>query len=370
MENLNINQDNLRLIVLKNAEELGNKINFHLQQMRNTTFDYLVKVNTPRFANSEGKAQIEESVRGKDVFILSDVGNYSITYNMFGTPHRMSYDDHFQDIKRVINASAATASRLWVVLPMLYSSRQHKREGRESLDCAMALQELEFHGVKGIITVDAHDPGVRSALNRTSFDNLYPTHYMIDSLLNTENIDLNNIIVINPDAGASKRASYIANILQADVGGFRKKRDLTKVVNGKSEIIEHVYEGAVPVDGKNAIIVDDMIASGGSMLDTAKTLKENNAEKIFIFTTFALFSDGEKSINAFNSAYENGYFDKIYSTNLTYVPEEIKAMPWYHEVDCSSQLSQVINTLNLDESIEPLMNGKEEIIEKVKQLKK
>ena len=371
MKNIKIiNGDNLRIITLKSAEELGKKVNSNIQKARETEANYLVNVDTPRFANSEGKAKILESVRGKDVFILTDVGNYSIRYNMFGEENRMSYDDHYQDLKRVINATAATANRIWVVMPLLYGSRQHKREGRESLDCAMALHELEYFGVKGIITFDVHDPGVRSALNRTSFDNIYPTHSMINDFLDNENIDLNNTIIVNPDAGATKRASYLADILQVDVGGFRKRRDLSKVVDGKSPILEHVYEGSVPIEGKNVIVVDDMIASGGSMIDTAKALKEMKANKVFIFTTFALFSDGKKSIELFNNAYNEKYFDKVYSTNLTYVPEEIKKAKWYHEVDCSDQLAQVINTLNLDESIEPLMNGKEEILKRVANIKK
>lgn len=371
MKNIKIiNGDDLRIIALKSAEELGNKINLNIQASRNTETNYLVKVETPRFANSEGKAKILETVRGKDVFILTDVGNYSIKYTMFGEENKMSYDDHYQDLKRVINATAATANRIWAVMPLLYSSRQHKREGRESLDCAMALQELEFFGVKGIITFDAHDPGVRSALNKTSFDNIYPTHSLINEFLDSETIDLNNTIIVNPDAGATKRASYLADILQVDVGGFRKRRDLSKIVDGKAPILEHVYEGAVSIEGKNVIVVDDMIASGGSMIDTAKALKKMNANKVFIFTTFALFSDGKKSIDLFNDAYEKGYFDKVYSTNLTYVPEQIKESPWYHEVDCSNQLAQVINTLNLDESIEPLMNGKEKILKRVANIKK
>ena len=265
MKNIKIiNGDDLRIIALKSAEELGNKINLNIQASRNTETNYLVKVETPRFANSEGKAKILETVRGKDVFILTDVGNYSIKYTMFGEENKMSYDDHYQDLKRVINATAATANRIWAVMPLLYSSRQHKREGRESLDCAMALQELEFFGVKGIITFDAHDPGVRSALNKTSFDNIYPTHSLINEFLDSETIDLNNTIIVNPDAGATKRASYLADILQVDVGGFRKRRDLSKVVDGKAPILEHVYEGAVSIEGKNVIVVDDMIASGGS----------------------------------------------------------------------------------------------------------
>lgn len=359
-------EDNLRLIVLENCWELGSLVNQRLKLIRNCEYDYIVPIENPVFANSESKIKILESVRGKDLFIITDVGNYDLKYTMFGETNRKSYNDNYMDTLQTIDACASTTYRTWLIEPLLFGSRQHKREGRESLNCALSLRILENMGVNGIITYDAHDPTVRSSLNRTSFDNIYPTNTMLDYFLDKEDINFNELLVINPDSGAAKRANYFGKILDAPVGGFRKARDTSNVINGTCQIKEHEYVGNVALNGKNLIVVDDIIASGKSMIDVATSAKNNGANKIFLFTTFGLFSDGEKSIELFNSAYENGYIDKIYVTNLTYIPERIKSLPWIETVDCSENIAKVINTLNNDDTLEPLMNGKEKIQDKVK----
>lgn len=364
--------DSLRLIVADNILDFAYKVDKNLQLIRNSNYSYIVDTKLSRFSNSEGRADCYESIRGKDAFFLSDVNNYSICYDMFGESHRMSYDDHFQDVKRMMSATIGTLDKCHIILPLLYQSRQHKREGRQSLDVNMALRELEFHGANSIITFDAHDPNVAGgALGpRTAFDNLYPTVNMLYQFVLNEDIDMNKLIVINPDEGAVKRANYFAKVLGAESGGFKKKRDRSVIEGGKSPILEHYYDGTSSIDGKNAIIVDDMISSGGSIINTAKELKKLNANKVYMFTTFALFSDGKKSIDLFNKAYEAHQFEKLYTTNLSYVPEEVKNAPWFEEVDCSMQLAQVINAQNQNKSISPYINGDEQKVKKVLEKRK
>lgn len=336
---------NLKLVVLPNAKLLGKKVDENLKEINNSDSTYIVPITSDRFSNGEGKVKIEETVRDKDLYILSDIGNYSINYDFHGMKHFMAPDEHFQDIKRIISATSGHASKINVIMPMLYQSRQHKRKGRESLDCALALQELERIGVSNIITFDAHDPNVVNAVPNLSFDNFYPTNIIIDALEENEHID--NMIVVSPDMGAMERARYYAGMLGCDVGLFYKRRDLTKVVNGKNPIVEHVYLGS-DVKDKNILIVDDMISSGTSMIESAQNLKNRGAKKIYLVATFALFTEG---IEKFNEAYNEGIFTKLYVTNLSYVPEEIKSKEWYTEVDCSILLARIINKLNKKESI-------------------
>lgn len=336
---------NLKLVVLPNAKFLGEKVDKNLKEINNSDSTYIVPITSDRFSNGEGKVKIEETVRDKDLYILSDIGNYSINYDFHGMKHFMAPDEHFQDIKRIISATSGHASKINVIMPMLYQSRQHKRKGRESLDCALALQELERIGVSNIITFDAHDPNVVNAVPNLSFDNFYPTNIIIDALEENEHID--NMIVVSPDIGAMERARYYAGMLGCDVGLFYKRRDLTKVVNGKNPIVEHVYLGS-DVKDKNILIVDDMISSGTSMIESAQNLKNRGAKKIYLVATFALFTEG---IEKFNEAYNEGIFTKLYVTNLSYVPEEIKSKEWYTEVDCSILLARIINKLNKKESI-------------------
>ncbi len=350
----------LKLVVLNNIKDLGEEVNKQLKKMNETSKDYIVPISSDRFSNGEGKVAINESVNDTDLYILSDVGNYGISYQMHGREHFMSPDEHFEDIKRVIAATSGHAAKINVIMPLLYESRQHKRRGNESLDCAIALQELERIGVDNIITFDAHDPSICNAIPRLPFENFYPTHMILENLIDNE--DIKDMLVISPDMGAMERARYYADMLGCDVGVFYKRRDLSKVVNGKNPIVEHMYMGADP-KGKDVIVVDDMIASGGSMIDVAKSLREKGARKIYLIATFALFTEGT---DKFSEAYNEGYFDKLYSTNLSYVPDEIKKNSWYVDVNCSNYIALIIDTFNKRGDIEPLWNGKKKIIDKIK----
>ena len=362
-------KDNLKLIVMDNCKHLGEKVDTQLKLIRKSTQGFMVDAGNPTFANSEGKAKINESVRGSDLFIFSDVGNYEMEYSYYGRPNRKSYNDHFVETINMIDACANTPRRMWLVMPLLYASRQHKREGRESLNCAQSLKIYEFIGVNGIITFDVHDPAVRSALNKTSFDTIYTTNTMVEHFLNVEEIDLDKLLIVNPDAGATKRANYFGKLFDAPVGGFRKVRDTSKVEDGTCPIKTHEYVGNTSLEGKNLLVVDDIIASGKSMIDVAKCAKQEGSDKVYLFTTFGLFSDGQKSIDAFNEAYEKKLIDRVYVTNLTYIPEEIKKLDWIEVVDCAPTVANIVSALHDDESIAPFMNGVEKITEKI-QIKK
>lgn len=358
-------KDDLRLVVLDNIRTLGKEVNDDLNTINETEKDHIIKATNSRFSNGEGKVKLQTTVRDKDLYILSDVGNYGLTYKMHGMIHHMSPDEHFQDIKRVISATAGHARRITLIMPLLYQARQHKRKGRESLDCAIALQELESMGVNNIITFDAHDPNVSNAIPNLPFENFYPTHTILHNLLDNETENINNLLVVSPDMGAMERARYYADMLGSDVGVFYKRRDLTKVVNGKNPIVEHVYMGA-DVKGKNILVVDDMIASGGSMIEVAKELTEKGAKTVYLIATFALLTDG---IEPFTEAYKKGYFKKLYSTNLSYVPDTIKENNWYQNVDCSMHIAQIIKSLNEGKSVQKLHNNKEEILKRIMSVK-
>lgn len=351
--------DNLRLLVMDNIEEFGKKVDEYLKKINNVDHSYIIPIIRDRFSNGEGKITINEDIRDKDIYIISDVGNYNITYQMHNLTHHMSPDEHFQDIKRVISAISGYASKITLVMPLLYQSRQHKRKNKESLDCAVALKELEALGVNHIITFDAHDPNVSNAIPNMPFENFYVANDILDKLIEKENI--NNLLVISPDMGAMERARYYAEILECDVGVFYKRRDLSKVVDGKNPIVEHVYLGS-NVKGKNVIVVDDMIASGSSIIEVSEYLKENGANKVYLVSTFSLLTQGP---DRFIEAYNNGLFDKLYSTNLSYVPEIIKKEPWYEDVDCSKRLANIINTLHNKESLENIFNDKKKILKKL-----
>lgn len=338
--------EDLSLIVLESHKELGEKINEYLKELRHTTRDFILPITESRFSNGEGKICINSSVREKDIYILSDVGNYNITYNMHGFENHMSPDEHYQNIKRVISAMSGHASKINVIMPLLYESRQHKRKGRESLDCAIALRELEKLGVNNILTFDAHDASICNAIPYTSFNNVYPTNQILDQIEN-DYPNIENMLVISPDLGAIERARYYADILRCDVGAFYKRRDRSRVVNGKNPIIEHTYLGS-PVEGKNIIVVDDMISSGTSMLEVCEMLKERGANNVYLASTFALFTEGTKM---FEEAYENGLFTKIYSTNASYIPKNILESDWFQVVDISHVLANIINDLHDKKSL-------------------
>ena len=363
----------LKLIVPENFREFGERVNHHINLIRNTNYNYIADMDLPRFKNGEAKGVLNESVRDKDVYILTDIGNYDVTYMSQRGIHHMMPDEHYQDIKRIISAIAGHAFKLTIVMPLLYQSRQDKRSSsgysRESLDCAMALQELERYNINELITFDAHNPMVANAIpNRMMFSNGYATSDILLSILQHEDIKTDNLLIVAPDGGAREKAKFLADILGGiRFGNFDKRRDYTKIEDGKNPITYHEYIGPENLNGLDVIVVDDMIASGGSIIDSARKLKERGARHIYLMTTFSLFTKG---VDEFNEAYNEGVFDKLYSTNLTYVPNEYKELPWFFSVDCSEKVANIINNLNYGESIREFLNGKEKIAQKIKTLGK
>ena len=367
----------LKLIVMDSARNLGNSVNHYLVNFRKdvkniakndpafqgyVSDNFIADAACHRFGSGEGKATIDESIRGKDIFILVDVCNHNITYKMNGFINYKSPDDHYQDLKRVISAINGKAHRINVIMPFLYEGRQHKRNGRESLDCAYAIEELSNMGVSNFITFDAHDPRVQNAEPLCGFDNFTPPYQFIRALLGSEQnliIDKDHLIVISPDEGALDRAVYFANVLGVDTGMFYKRRDYSTIVNGKNPIVAHEFLGD-NIDGKDVIIIDDMISSGGSMLDTAKQLKAMNAKRVYICCTFGLFTDG---LDRFDEAYEKCYFDKVVTTNLTYQLPELKSKPYYLEADMSKFLASIIDFMNHDSSMMNVYTPTEKIQE-------
>ena len=359
----------LKLVVPKNFEDFGKRVNDHINFIRNININYIIDMDLVRFNNGEGKCVLKESVRNCDVYVMTDIGNYDVTYKAQRGVHHMMPDEHYQDLKRIISSMGGHASKITLIMPLLYQSRQDKRSSRESLDCAMALQELEKYNISELVTFDAHNPMVSNAIpNNMTFSNGYATGEMILSLLSNEEIDINKLFIVSPDEGARSRAKFLADILGGiKYGNFDKRRDYNKIEDGKNPIVYHEFIGPSDLTGLDIIVVDDMIASGGSLIDTARQLKERGAEHIYLMTTFSLFTSG---VEKFNTAYELGLFDKLYSTNLTYVPEEYKALPWFSSVDCSKKVGNIISNLNEGKSIRQLLNGKEATAYKIKTLKK
>lgn len=347
----------LSIISMKGCEQFTEKIDWYLRQMRadEKVETYVTHVNCPRFGTGEGKGVIDETVRGHDVYIICDCFNYGVTYKMYGVENHMSPDDHYQDLKRVIAAMGGKARRVTVVMPMLYEGRQHRRSGRESLDSALMLQELSSMGVKNVITFDAHDPRIANAIPLSGFDDVQPTYQMIKALVKVVPdvvLDKNDTVVISPDEGGMSRCMYYSSVLQLDLGMFYKRRDYSRIVDGKNPIVAHEYLGR-DVNGKDVIIVDDMISSGESMIDVATKLKKNGAKRIFVFTSFGLFVNG---LEVFDRAYEDGVIDKIFTTNLIYRNPGLKDREWHYEVDMSKYVSLLIDTLNHDNTISQLLN--------------
>ena len=352
--------DNLRLIVMENIKDFGEKVNSHLKNMLGTTKDLIVPIDEVRFNNGEGKIVLKESVRKKDIFILTDPMNHSITYKMYDYYNHKSPDDHFVDVIRVLCAIRNQANSTSLVMPFLYASRQHKREGRESLDCAISLQEYVHQGVKNIITFDVHDSNVQNAIPASSFDNFYPTNILLEKFITAEDVNNNNLLAVSPDNGALKRTRFYANMLGCELGGhFEKHRDLYKIVDGKNPILEHEYIGK-PVDGKDIIIVDDMIASGESMLDVARELKKRGAKRIYLFSSYAMFTKG---VDVFENAYEEGMFTKLFATNLSYIPKEALEKPWIEIADCSEYLAKIIYTFHIGGSVSPILEARSKVLE-------
>ena len=359
----------LKIIVPENFREFGDSVNKHIQEIRNTSDSFLVDTSLVRFNNGEGKAVIKESIRDKDVYILSDVSNYNMSYNYYGRKHYMSPDEHFQDVKRILSAECEHAHKRTIILPYLYQSRQDKRDSRESLDCAVALDELKNMGADEIITCDVHNRGVGNAVHNKAFESVKLGDILLYDLLENEKItDFHKFVCISPDAGAMKRASFFSDMLgYVDVGTFDKQRDYTKIVNGKNPIKSHRFVGPSDMEGKYAIVPDDMIASGGSMLDTVKSIKKLGVEKIFVVVTFALFTEG---VDKFIELHEQGILDRVYASNVNYVPEEVKNMEWFKSVDCSNKIANIINRLNYGNSIGDLLDGKTETAVKIKKLRR
>ena len=349
----------LAVIGMSGCEEFVEQVDRYLKEWRHNDTDesatYLIDADCPRFGSGEAKALIHQSMRGRDVYIVSDCFNYGVTYNMRGAQVPMSPDDHFQDLKRVIAAIEGKARRISVIMPMLYEGRQHKRSARESLDCALALQELVNMGVANIITFDAHDPRVQNAIPLHGFDNVHPTYQMLKALVRDyPDISLSHdqITIISPDEGAMSRCMYYSSVMGVDIGMFYKRRNYAVIINGKNPIEAHEYLGR-SIKGKDVIVVDDMISSGESILDVSMQLKEKGARRIFLFITFGLFCNG---LEIFDEAYEKGIIDKVFTTNLVYCPPELLARKWYHQVNMCKYVSYIIDTLNHDESISTLLN--------------
>lgn len=360
-------EDGLGIIVMNNCKEFGERVNKKIMEKRNTNDSFLIKAETPRFNNGDSKGVIIDSVRDKDIYILSDVGNHSETYNMFGYVNHKSPDDHFQDIKRIISSLRAQPDRITVFMPMLYQSRQHRRNKRESLDCALALQELHNLGVDVVATIDVHDPNIQNAVPANmSFENFFASNSILTTFIKEEDFNPEDIVFISPDKGAFERTAYYAGMFQSDVGLFHKRRDLSKIVDGKNPVVAHDYLGR-DIKDKTVIIIDDMIDSGGSMIDVIDNLKQRGAKKVYAIATFPLFSKG---LGKFNEAYENGHLNKLYSTNLTYSDPDLLKMPWYRQIDCSDYVSDIINTLNKSGSITELKNGKQKILKMLDDKKK
>ena len=352
------------IIALDGAKELGKMIDdylVHWSQEAGLNVDtYMIDIDCPRFSSGDGKGMIKSTIRGLDLYIVIDVGNYNVKYKLFGRENCMSPDDHYQDLKRIIAAVGGKARRITVIMPFLYESRQHKRTSRESLDCALALQELVRMGVDNIITFDAHDPRVQNAIPLHGFETVQPAYQFIKGLLRNVKglqIDSDHMMVISPDEGGMSRAIYIANVLGLDMGMFYKRRDYTRVVNGRNPIIAHEFLGS-SVEGKDMIIIDDMISSGESVLEVAAALKERKANRIFVFSTFGLFTNG---LDKFDKAYEDGIIDKVLTTNLIYQTPVLLEREWYITCDMSKYIAYIIDTLNHDSSISDLLNPNERI---------
>lgn len=366
---------NLGIIALKSSETIGRKVNDYITSWRNDRDSehagnivfkgykrdsYLVNAYCPRFGSGEAKGQIRESVRGMDLYLLVDVCNYSLTYSLCGHTNHMSPDDHYQDLKRIIASVGGKARRITVIMPFLYEGRQHKRSSRESLDCALALQELTAMGVESIITFDAHDPRVQNSIPLKSFETVMPTYQFIKSLLKNVpdlHMDAEHMMVVSPDEGAMGRAVYFGNVMGVDVGMFYKRRDYTTIVDGRNPIVAHEFLGS-DLEGKDVIIIDDMISSGESMIDVATELKRRRAGRIFIAATFGLFTNG---FDKFDKAYESGLFYRILTTNLVYQSDELLQKEYYISVDMSKYIALLIDTLNHDNSISELLSPTEKI---------
>ncbi|MGI6011101.1 MAG: ribose-phosphate pyrophosphokinase [Ruminococcus sp.] len=373
----------IKIAALPGCEELANTVNDYLVEYRKVLSQekpvlpfagyfedsFLIECECPRFGTGEAKGRIRESVRGTDLYIMCDVTNYSMTYTVCGYENHMSPDDHYQNLKRIISAATGKAHRINVIMPFLYESRQHKRSQRESLDCAIALQELSDMGVSNIITFDAHDPRVQNAIPLKGFENYMPTYQFLQALISSVpdlKLDNEHLMIISPDEGAMSRAVYFSNVLGVDMGMFYKRRDYSTVVNGKNPIVAHEFLGD-SIEGKDVIIIDDMISSGESMLDVAKKVKDRKANRVFICTTFGLFTEG---LDKFDEYYEKGFIEKVVTTDLIYRTPELKSKPYYEAARMGKYLASILDILNHDVSVEKVRSTTSKITQLLERQKK
>lgn len=367
----------LSIVAMKGCEEIASKIDYYLKEWRRDENGviysdgsgpiktFLLDAVCPRFGSGEAKGVINESVRGHDIYIISDVFNYGVTYKMYGMEVPMSPDDHYQDLKRIIAAINGKARRITVIMPMLYEGRQHKRATRESLDCALALQELTSMGVENIISFDIHDPRVQNAIPLHGFEDFHPHYQMIKAFVRTvpdAQIDRDHMMIISPDEGGMSRCMYYSSVMELDLGMFYKRRNYSVIVNGKNPVVSHEFLGD-KIDGKDVIVVDDMIASGDSMIDVANKLKERKAKNVYIFSAFGLFTEG---LAKFDKAYSDGIIKRVFTTNLVYRKPELETKEWYTEVDMSKYIANIIDTLNYDGSLSELLDP----VQKIKKILK
>lgn len=360
----------LKLVAMQSAKSLGEEINAHLMDMADKahfeTDGFLIESECPRFSSGDAKGILKDSVRGDDLYILTDVGNYSCTYNSFGMEHHMSADDHFQDLKRIISAAGGKACRINVIMPLLYGGRQHRRTARESLDCAMALQELQQMGVANIITFDAHDPRVANAIPLTGFDNVMPSYQALKTFFKKipgYAPQREKLMVVSPDEGAMGRNIFYASILGTKLGVFYKRRDYSKVVSGRNPIVAHEYLGE-NVEGMDIFISDDMISSGESVLDIAVELKKRKANRVFTFVTYGIFTNG---LEKFDKAYADGILDGVLCTNLTYASDELKSRPWYYSVNCAKYIAYIVAAINHNTSVSALLDPHDKVVQLLKE---
>ena len=359
-----LNLDNLGIIILKGFQDRAESLNRELCKATGKEKNYIIEIDNPRFSNGESKVQIKQSVRNKDIFIIADVGNYACTYQMYGHENRLSPDDHYLDIVRTISAIGGKAKRITLIMPLMYSSRQHRRKGRESLDCAMALRYFEYLGVNNIITFDLHDPEMQNTIPTGSFDSIFPISSILKTIIadKKDEISKEQMVVISPDTGAMERSRQYASTLNLDLGMCYKRRDYTKIVNGKNPIIQHEYIGP-DVSGKNILIIDDMLSSGESVVDIARMMKERGCKNIYSVTTFAFFTNG---IELFDKLHKEGLISKVYATNASYLNEELKSKDWFVEVDVTDFIAKVIHVINAEKSLGSVISTTAQLVEMMK----
>ncbi len=360
--------EDVGLIVLKGYADRGQKVNDYLCSLLGEKRNFIVDIESPRFNNGEGKVKINETMRDKDIYILADIGNYSCTYNLYNTTNHMSPDDHYLDIVRTISAISGKARRITLIMPLMYSSRQHRRKARESLDCAMALRYLEYIGVKNIITFDIHDPEIQNTIPTGSFDSIFPMYSILKQFISFEKqeISKDKMVVISPDTGAMERTRKYASILNLDLGLYYKRRDYTRVVDGKNPILEHEYIGP-DVSGKSILIIDDMLSSGESIIDIAKNMKARGCKNVYVITTFAFFTNG---LEQFDELCNKKIITKIYSTNASYLNPELKTRDWFCEIDLTKCVAKIITALVTNVGIGEMIDQKDKLKTLLDQLKK